>query len=70
MKSSEKNKKDSAKRYPNCGQKCPLADFGRINYFARKWKWKFFDRYPDIGESIFPMNVFHWDLGWIQGNGS
>ena len=67
MKSSEKNKKDSAKRYPNCGQKCPLADLGRINYFARKWKWKFFDRYPDIGEGIFSDECFSLGFGMDSG---
>ena len=62
-----KCEKDSEKRYPKCGQKCPLADFGRINYFARKWKWKFFDRYPDIGEGIFSDECFSLGFGMDSG---
>lgn len=45
-----KEKFDLAKQLPDCGQKCPLAELVKINYFALKWRWKFFDRYPDIGD--------------------
>ena len=46
------------KRYPDRGQTCPLADNGKINYFARKWRWKYFDRYPDIDSPSFSKECF------------
>ena len=57
----------SEKRFPDCGQKHPLADFRKINYFARKWRWKFFDHYPDIGEPVFSDEAFALGFGMDQG---
>jgi hypothetical protein len=44
-----------------------IADFSRINYFARKWRWKFFDRYPDVGEGIFADECFALGFGMDSG---
>jgi len=52
---------------PDCGQKHPLADKSKINYFARKWYWKFQDRYPDIGEVCFSDECFALGFGMDLG---
>ena len=53
---------------PDCGQKCPLAELTKINYFARKWHWKFFDRYPDIGDhGNFADEC--WNMGFGMDSG-
>lgn len=62
-----KIKNNSKKQHPNCGQKCPLAEPDKINYFARKWRWKYFDRYPDIGEGIFADECFALGFGMDSG---
>lgn len=54
-------------QYPDCGQKYPLADFEKINYFARKWRWKILDRYPDIGECVFSDECFEMGFGMDLG---
>ncbi len=52
---------------PDCGQKCPLAETAKINYFARKWYWKFADRYPDVGEWKFAEECFGLGFGMDSG---
>lgn len=64
-----KEKFDLAKQQPDCGQKCPLAELTKINYFARKWRWKFLDRYPDIGDhGNFADECWNMGFGMDSGN--
>lgn len=63
----ENSKNNSGKQYHDCGQKCSLAEPDKINYFARKWKWKYFDRYLDIGERIFADECFSLGFGMDSG---
>lgn len=57
----------NTKKNPDCGQKCPLAAPDKINYFARKWLWKFSERYPDIGEVTFSNECFALGFGTDLG---
>lgn len=53
---------------PDCGQKCPLSPPEKINYFARKWYWKFLDRYPDLdGDGTFADECFSLGFGMDSG---
>ena len=64
----QKEKIASENLQPDCGQKCPLANFAKINYFARKWRWKFLDRYPDIGDhGNFADEC--WNMGFGMDSG-
>ena len=64
----QKDKIASANLQPDCGQKCPLAELAKINYFARKWHWKFLDRYPDIGDhGNFADEC--WNMGFGMDSG-
>lgn len=64
-----KEKIDLAKQQPDYGQKCPLAELTKINYFARKWHWKFFDRYPDIGDHGNLADEC-WNMGFGMDSGN